>query len=70
MNKFPLYLMKIDEEFKFYPIHEAAAWFDNGYVRVDFGGFVLLDDKMTVRRITDAEKNKISDMADEYSARK
>lgn len=69
-QKFPLYLMRIDDRYEFVTIHRAAAWYDSGWNKVDFGGFVIEDATFKVRRITDQEKRKISDMADEYSTSK
>ncbi|MES2006613.1 MAG: hypothetical protein V4436_00725 [Patescibacteria group bacterium] len=67
--QFPLYLMLVDKKPKFLPLQEAGVTFDSGWVEVDTGGFVLEAD-LSVRPMTREEERKISDIADEYSARK
>lgn len=66
---FPWYLMKIGGERKFLPISEAGVAYDSGWVNVEIVGDVLEADG-TVRPITEKERARISDIADEYSASK
>ncbi|MEI7709656.1 MAG: hypothetical protein WCI76_02995, partial [bacterium] len=51
MEGFPKYLMRIDEKLMFMSLQAAAAAFDNGFVKVDFGRYVLnADDSVTKMR--------------------
>jgi hypothetical protein len=53
----------------FLPLEDAGITYDNGFLPVEIMGMVLEDDD-TVRDITDEERNKIRDIADEHSASK
>jgi len=66
---FPRYLMKIDGKRKFLSLGEAAVAYDSGLVRVSFGRYVLHED-FTVVPMSEKDKRRISDAADEYSANK
>lgn len=66
---FPRFLMRIGEEMKFLPMHEAGVMFDSGWVRVEIGGIVLNAD-YSARIITLDERDEISRIADEHSANK
>ena len=68
-SEFPKYLMEIDGKKKFFTIRDAGVWYDNGFMRVEIGGEVLEAD-FSVREITKEEREKISEIADEYSASK
>lgn len=68
-DKFPKYLMKINRERKFLTFREAYVTYDSGLAQVEFGRYVLNED-FSVRKMTDEDKSKISDAADEYSASK
>jgi len=68
-NDFPKYLMVIDGKLHFVPFREAYVAYDNGFVPVEFGQYVLNHD-FSVREMTEEDKSKISDAADEYSASK
>ncbi len=65
-TEYPKYLMKVNGDRKFFPFAEAAAIYDSGHERVEFGRYVLNED-FSVRKMTDEEKWKISRAADEYS---
>lgn len=67
--RYPLYLMKADDEFQLLTLREAGVLYDNGFIRVDFGNFVL-EDGPKIRLMTDDEKREISRIADEYSESK
>lgn len=67
---FPLYLMKIGEELKFLSLREAGMAYDNGWVRVEIGAIVILDEHFSVRAITREERSEISRIADECSGEK
>ena len=66
----PRYLMRIDDKKKFLPIREAGVVFDSGWHDVEIYGLVLEGDGETVRAITPEERDKIRDIADEYSSSK
>jgi len=68
-EEFPKYLMKVGGDRKFVTFREAYVLYDSGLVRVDFGRYVLEKD-FSVRPMTDKDKAKISEAADEYSASK
>jgi len=66
----PRYLMVTGEgEERWLPITRAGHLYDSGWTAVKIGGKVLEPDG-AVRSITDAEKHKIADIADELSASK
>jgi hypothetical protein len=66
---FPKFLMKIGGNRKFLSLSEAYIAFDSGFLYVEFGRYVLNED-FSVRKMTEEDKKKISDAADEYSASK
>ena len=68
-NEFPMFLMKIGDRRKFCSLGEAGRHYDNRMIPVSIVGDVLLED-FSLRPITDAEGQAISDAADEYSASK
>lgn len=65
----PLYMMSIDDTTRLLSIGDAGAWFDSGWHRVEIGRYVLEPD-MTLREITEDERRRIGDLADEHSMRK
>ncbi len=70
--EFPLYEMVVDGKEKYLPFREAYVVFDSGFVPVDTGKFVLEFEHQRdfkLRPMTGEDKRKISDAADEYSAR-
>lgn len=69
MGEFPKYLMVVDGKQKFLSFHEASVAYDSGWARVEFGHLVLESD-FSVRDMTDAERAKLSEAADEYGASK
>lgn len=74
--QFPLYHMKMRKdrtspwEQCLRPLHNAAVLYDSGYVDVEFGELVVLNERYDCRSITDDDKRQISKAADEYSASK
>jgi hypothetical protein len=66
---YPLYEMVENGDTKWLPFHQAAALYDSGHSRVDFGSFVIgLDGEP--RRMTAEDQRSISRAADDYSASK
>ena len=68
-SQFPKYLMIVNGKHELLPLGRAAAAYDSGLVPVSFGDLVLEKDGST-RSMTDEDKARISDAADEYSASK
>ncbi len=66
---FPRYLVDIGGERKFLSIQEAGIWYDCGHVRVEICGEVIEAD-FSVREITKEERERICEIADEYSGNK
>ncbi len=66
---YPLYLMYADGQGKFYEKHQAGALLDSLWQKVEVGGLVLNED-LTVRKITKEEDCELSRIADEVSMRK
>jgi hypothetical protein len=64
--EFPLYLMTEDGNMKFLPLRRAGVLADSMWSRVEIGGLVLNED-FSVRKITDAERNQIEEIADRHS---
>lgn len=65
----PKYRMVVNGQPKWLPIHDAGIVFDSGWFSVSIGGQVM-EENGEVRDITSAERTKISDIAEEYSASK
>ena len=63
------YMMIVDGNTHFLLLRETAQVYDSGWVPVEFGDLVLLEDFTTVV-MTDEDKQKISRLADDYSASK
>lgn len=72
--EWPKYLVKTTldghVELEFMPIQRAGVTFDSGWAKVEILSYVLLNDKGSVRLITNEERREISRIADEYSASK
>lgn len=68
-SEFPKYLMKIDGQRKFLTFHEAAAAYDSGSARVEFGRHVLNED-LSIRKMTQEDRGGISRAADDHSSSK
>ncbi len=69
MSSFPRYLMIVNGNRLWLDIGNAGVAFDSGWVPVRIGGKVIEEDG-TERDVTDEEKQRISDIAEEYSASK
>lgn len=75
-KKYPLYEMLSRENStsdwrkEFFPLAQAGALYDSGWVQVKIGNTVLLDDKPTARSMTDEDRSAIRDAADVCSASK
>lgn len=73
---FPRYLMKSRPDsqapwtYEFLPLPQAGALFDSGWVQVEIGRLVLMDDTLSVREMTGADECAISDAADRHSESK
>jgi hypothetical protein len=67
--RFPLYLMKINEEQKFLSMQQAGVIYDSGWDKVEIVGLVL-EANFSVRPITAEERNQIREIADKYSSSK
>lgn len=63
------YLMIVNGQREWLHLYDAGVMFDNGHVPVRIGGYVQ-DLRGMERPITDEERNKIADIADEYSGSK
>ncbi len=73
-SAFPLYLMwskfpDQEEEYEFLSLKDAGILFDSGWKKVAFGNMVL-ESQLKLRPMTDEEKRRIEEIADEHSARK
>jgi len=68
-SELPKYLMKVNGNMKFLSFTDASIAYDNGWVRVEFGPYVLGKD-YSIRKMSDEERLEISDAADEYSMSK
>lgn len=53
-------------------LHSAGVAYDSGWARVEFGETVVdpTGDDLVIREMTDQDRAKISDYADEWSANK
>jgi len=69
-NKYPRYSMMIDGKLEWLPLGEAASAYDCGWVQVEFGPCVIDAEDLEPRLITDDDKRKISNLADEISGSK
>lgn len=67
--QYPQYLMLIGAQRRFLPIREAGVAYDCGFVNVEIVGDVLEEDHR-VRLITDEERRKIAEIAEEWSTSK
>ena len=64
----PRYQMVVDGQVEWHPLREAGVVYDSGWVSVSFGqGVRELD---ITRHLTDEDKRKIADIADEHGASK
>lgn len=68
-SRFPLYLMIVNGERKWLKINRAGVVYDDGFMPVRIGGSVLEEDG-SEREITNEERQKIVNIADEYSGSK
>jgi hypothetical protein len=66
VEKFPKYLMKINGQRKFLSFERAYVMFDSGSDQVEFGRYVLEAD-FSVRKMTDEDREAISEAAERYS---
>jgi hypothetical protein len=64
----PRYQMVVNGNEEWHPIRDAGVVYDSGWVPVSIGGSVRELD--LTRDITDEERRRIADMADEYSGSK
>lgn len=65
----PLYEMIIDDKTYWLLIRQAGIAYDSGWVPVSIGGHVL-DGPGPTRLITNEERRRIADIADDWSASK
>jgi len=65
-ERFPRYQMFVDDNELWQSLREAGRTYDFGFAPVRIGGKVL-DQGGLVRDITDEEKSRISEIAEEYS---
>lgn len=65
----PKYRMVINGKTKWLSVKQAGIAFDSGWHPVSIGGQVMEEDS-TIRDITAAERTRISDIAEEWSASK
>ena len=70
MSDSHLYLVIMNGVRKWVPIREAGAACDNGWCKVELGGFVREQGGNTERPITEHERRLIVQIADEHSASK
>lgn len=68
-KEFPKYLMKVNGQRQFLTLKEAAVAYDSGFFPVEFSRYVL-DETFSVRKMTDDDRQAISNAADEYSFNK
>lgn len=68
--KYPKYSMMVNGELKWLSLGEAASAYDCGWIQVEFGPCVIDAEDIEPRLITDEDKRKISDLADDISASK
>lgn len=72
-NGYPHYEMRqrLDRsspwEVSFLPLTRAGALFDSGWVEVQIGGVVIMDDQNNARPMTEFDRKAISDAADRCS---
>lgn len=66
---FPKYLMKINGNRKFLSFREAYVAYNSGSAEVEIGSYVLNED-FSARKMTVADRSKISGASDAYSASK
>ena len=66
-----LYLMRVEHQNRWLPMHAAGIVYDNGWVSVEIGGRVIeAGGDGAERDITDEERQCIGDIADGWSASK
>lgn len=66
---FPLYQMIVDGKQEWHTLRSAGIVYDYGHLPISIGGQVL-DGPGMARDITEEERQKIADLADEWSASK
>lgn len=66
---FPKYLMKVNGDRMFLTFREAYVAYNSGSDKVEFGRYVL-DENFHVRKMTEEDRDKISDAAEAYDASK
>lgn len=64
--KYPLYEMWIEGKKEYLSLGRAGSAYNNGFVAVEIGEWVLYAEGRT-RRMTDDDRAAISDMADDIS---
>jgi hypothetical protein len=67
--KYPLFLMYVDGEGKFYEKYRAGALLDSWFAKVEPGNLVLNED-LTVRNITKEESRELDEISDRVSESK
>lgn len=72
MAEFPQYLMKQRASrkdawtYSFHPFRELGRIYNNGFVEIEIGYLVILDENLNCRSITEEERSKIVEAADGY----
>lgn len=69
MSDWPRYRMVVDGTVTWLPIKDAGITFDWGWAPVSVGGQVMEEDG-SIRDITPGERQRIADIAEEWSASK
>ena len=67
---FPLYLMIRDGSRVWLHIRDAGRLYDSGFIPVSIGGKVIRDESGSEHDITDEERQRIVNIADDYSGNK
>jgi hypothetical protein len=65
-----LYQLVIDGNEQWIPRSQVGAVYDNGWVKVDFGRWVIDNDTRVPRGMTKADQDMIADAADRHSENK
>lgn len=68
-DSFPLYQMIVGDKTHWLPIEACGVLYDDGSRHVSIGGKAL-DESGLERDITNEERQRIADIADEHSANK
>ena len=63
------FVLKVDGHFELYGLWDAGRMYDNGQVRVEFGPYVI-DNGFLVWAMAERHRNKISQLAEDWSASK